>query len=240
MFKKKENSTNEKKPKIKKIRKKRKISINSIFFLLISLVLTAALFIGLIVLENKLNGKVIYTKIVAAKKTVEKGVVITEDNADKYFYLRNYVISDVPDGGVQKISDLIGYRTSISLIEDEIVLMKDFENLETKTQNIKTPVQVAISAGSLINTAGGTIREGDIVNIAITSNSGQLGEKYSATYLMENVYVSAALNSNGVKIPSSDMTTPATILLLIIEKDDELVLTKALANSQTLRISKVR
>lgn len=227
-------------PKVKIIRQRKKINFNSIFFILISLILTAALFIGLITLENRLSGEIIYTNVVVAKTDITKGVTITKDNAKKYFEMKNIVYSDAVDGVLYNIDNLIGYRTSVPLVEGEAALLKDFENLNTRTEHLQDPVQVAVDTGALSSIAGGILREGDLINIVITIDSKDTdGQRYVSSYAMENVYVSAAMDSSGRTIAGDDTKTPSTMLLLIIEKADELVFADALANGRAIRISKV-
>jgi len=229
-------------PKIKKIKQRKRISFNSIFFLLVSLVLTICLFIGLVILENRLSGKVIYTSVVVAKNNMDSDVVITEENVNKFFHKQNIVQSDAVDGVLYDVSALIGLKSRVPLVKDEPALLKDFENLSSKTSHIQNPVQVAIDTGSLSTIAGGILREGDTVNIAITTEiktSSSVRGEYVSTYVMEGAYISAAMSSSGSKIDGNDKDTPATMLLLIIEKDDELTLSDALANGKIIRVSKV-
>ena len=66
----------EKKPKIQKIKQpKKKIKASSLAFVLLSLVLTIALFFGLVLLQNVLSEKIVYQSVVVAKEEIGRAHV---------------------------------------------------------------------------------------------------------------------------------------------------------------------
>lgn len=66
-------------------------------------------------------------------------------------------------------------------------------------------------------------------------------EKKSVDYnwQMEYVYVSGVKDSSGITIPNTDTSTAASLIMIIIEKEDAIALDNALNNSSQLRLAKV-
>lgn len=58
-------------------------------------------------------------------------------------------------------------------------------------------------------------------------------------YVLQNVTVEKALDSKGVEIKAGDTETSASILMFIIDKDEEVPINNALANCSGIRVSKV-
>ena len=231
--------------KIHKIEKKKKFRLSNVLFVLLSFLLTAGLFLGLMSLENRFSGTVIYTNVLKAKTNIPKNTVITKDNFSQFFELSEVVITDDINGSLKDGTNLYGKKNTVALVPGEIILEKDFISLNQYTDSLKEPVYMAISSvpATLATSAGGMIREGDLINIIISFDngftSGSVQERYESQYLMENVYVSQTMTADGTVIKSSDTTSVASIVLVMIEKEDEILLTKALAGGSGIRFSKV-
>lgn len=236
----------ERKPKVKKIKTKKKFKASSIFFFFISLVLTVFVFMGLIIAENRLSGKTVYKEVLTVKKEVPVGEIITKENLSDYFVVSKIDIIDDVDGSFTNSERLLGKKALVPLVKNEVVLEKDFENICQYVEVLENPVQVAVDVGSLADIAGGIIREGDLVNINVSYASAlimdsSLGVKlpYASVFDLENVYVSGAIDSNGVRIAPSDTEANAVMLIFTVEKETETALTDALTNGNLIRISKV-
>lgn len=235
-----------KKPKIKKIKNKKKITFSSVLFFFISLILTLFVFVGLIIAENVLSEKAAYVDIVVASKDIPAGEVITSENVSKYFKVAQVDIINNTKDSLSDINSLVGKKAIVPVIEGEIVLLKDFTFLNEYTDNIKEPVQIGINIGSLADAAGGIIREGDLINISVSYKASMVEETeenskfpYASTFVIENVYVDCAMDNNGEIIKPADTEKCATLLLLTVEKETEILLSNAMTNGSLLRVSKV-
>ena len=227
-------------PKVKKIREKKKYKFGDALFIIVSLVITAVVFIGLIVLENRLSGKVIYSDVVTAKTNVPKNTIITEKNLNDYFEIKKVDSIDDVSGSLSDLNSLLNKKSEVSLVRGEIILLKDFIALNKYTDDIVNPVTIAVNAGNLSDIAGGIIRAGDLINISVayTNTDKDVAGRFKSTYVIENVYVSKAMDSSGAEIGSSDTKGTSTMLLLIVDKETEQIINNALANGELLRISK--
>lgn len=63
--------------------------------------------------------------------------------------------------------------------------------------------------------------------------------EFYARYMLENIYVEKVLTADGVEISSTDKSSAAGIIVLVVPKEIELKLNNILSNCQNMRISKV-
>lgn len=106
----------EKKPKIQKIKQpKKKIKASSLAFVLLSLVLTIALFFGLVLLQNVLSEKIVYQSVVVAKEDIPENTILTMENADKYLTMKNLNILDMTSTTLTSADDLLGRKARVML-----------------------------------------------------------------------------------------------------------------------------
>lgn len=166
----------ENKPKIKRIKEPRvKKSSGSLLFTGLSLILTIAMFIGLIFLQDYLSEKITYKQVVVAKKDIPDNEIITEENLEKYFTVKSINILDTTAGALADANTLLGKKAIIPLYEGEAVSEKDFENISAYTEGIENPVEVSVKITDIADADGGKIRKGDLVNLTMMFTKAQLG-----------------------------------------------------------------
>lgn len=165
----------EKKPKIQKVKQpKKKIKASSLAFVLLSLVLTIALFFGLVLLQNVLSEKIVYQSVVVAKEDIPENTILTMENADKYLTMKNLNILDMTSTTLTSADDLLGRKARVMLSKGECVTLKDFEDVNAYTKDITDPVEVSIEIASAANADGGKLRTGDLINITMMYTKDQL------------------------------------------------------------------
>lgn len=165
----------EKKPKIQKVKQpKKKIKASSLIFVLLSLVLTIALFFGLVLLQNVLSEKIVYQSVVVAKEDIPENTILTRENADKYLTMKNLNILDMTSTTLTTADDLLGRKAKVMLSKGECVTLKDFEDVNAYTKDIVDPVEVSIEISSAANADGGKLRTGDLINITMMYTKDQL------------------------------------------------------------------
>lgn len=177
----------EKKPRVKKIGMGNKIKASSVMLIVLSLVLTVALFFGLIVLQNKFSQEIVYQPILVAKTNIPVKTIITEDNIDKYFTYRQTNVLDITSGDLSSADKLIGRQAIVELVAGENVMLKDFEEISIYTSRLKNPIEISIPLGSIENSDGGKIRTGDIINITMMYSTTQLKSGTNTIDMGQNV-----------------------------------------------------
>lgn len=237
----------------------------NIAFVFLSLLLTAGLFVGLIFLQNYLSEEITYKTVIVAKSDIPENTIFTKENATKYLKFKQINILDAPNGTLISADFILGKKNIVPIIEGEYIFDKDFEDLKVYTEYIENPIEVSLDVSTVSYSYGGKLRGGDLINIIVSTSSNPNDkantnetvinkdtedteendkmetQKYFggySSYLLKNVYVSKALDASGKEIPSTDVLNNANILILIIDKKDELKLTNALFNTK-IYLSKV-
>ena len=172
---------------VKKLKKekegKKGFQMSTLLFALLALILTVALFFGLIVLQNHLSEEIIYTDVIVAKADIPEGMILTMENAATYLERRQVNSLTIPRGSINDPSVIIGQRTRVELITGEMLSIKDFENLNVYLDKImdKDPVEISIAAPAAADADGGKIRAGDLINITMMFTDEQLGKEGSSS-----------------------------------------------------------
>ena len=107
----------------------------------------------------------------------------------------------------------------------------DTSMTETTTQT-QVPVETKINEVKLNDTKMLTDDNFD-------SSSKDYAYDMYGEYVLQDVTVEKALDSKGVEIKAGDTETSASILMFIIDKDEEVPINNALANCSGIRVSKV-
>lgn len=188
------NAISGKKPKIAKIktnkRQSLKITASSLLWAAIALVVTVALFIGLLFLQNYLSDEVIYKSVVIAKTDIPENTIITKENAEKYLTMKNINILDTPAGALQSADTLVNTKTKINVYSGEIFTQYYVTDINKYTDNFIDPVEVSIPVASAENADGGKIRPGDVINVTMMYSSEQVG-RINSSYTSDNTTSSA-------------------------------------------------
>lgn len=121
------------------------------------------------------------------------------------------------DFGIDDDSVIVNYDDEL-LFDDEII----DENIDDEIKIIDTSANEASS-----------------ISVTTTSPLGEYIFEYYSKYVLENLYVVKALDSSGTEISPTDTTSSASILIFVIEKENETALNNALANCSNIRISKI-
>lgn len=172
-----------KKPNVKNLNKQNKRGmISSIAFALLALVLTVVVFAGLVYAENALTDNIVYKEVVVAKSDIPENEIVTEANMNQYFTIKSVNVLDATSDSIANLNPVMGMRTKVALLKDEIVTTKDFENIESYTNDIENPIEVSIDIGHIANADAGKLRAGDVVNLSFMYSRTQLNLSADANY----------------------------------------------------------
>lgn len=214
-------------------------------YIIISLVLTVILFIGLLFIKEKIASDVKYVNVATVIKDVSQGEIITSKNVEDYFKIEKVPSDQNIKGTYEKLKDIKDVKTKVDLKEGEVVAEKDFVDTNKYVDDIKNPVLTSIAVSSVSNAVGGSLREGDIINISVITNQSTSGSSVGTvgadkkTYNFNTVYVDNAKDNNGADIAIDDKESSATVFSVILNKEDSDNLNAALNNGSLVRIEKV-
>lgn len=214
-------------------------------YIIISLVLTVILFIGLLFVKEKIASDVKYVNVATVIKDVSQGEIITSKNVEDYFKIEKVPSDRNIKGTYEKLKDIKDVKTKVDLKEGEVVAEKDFVDTNKYVDDIKNPVLTSIAVSSVSNAVGGSLREGDVINISVITNQSASGSSVGTvgadkkTYNFNTVYVDSAKDNNGADIAIDDKESSATVFSVILNKEDSDNLNAALNNGSLVRIEKV-
>lgn len=183
----------------------------------VCLVLGIVIFGSMLFVASNILGADEYVNVVVTTKSIKKGTKITSDNCNELLKTVKLPMSGVPTNHFSSTDELAGYFTTVKYDELGMITTSGVASEKSMTEMIKNPVEVSISLQSLDAAVGGILREGDYINIY----SIQSGTDEKAILIMENAYITKALDSSGHAISRSDSESTATILNLLIPKSIE-------------------
>lgn len=203
--------------------------------LLISAILACGVTAGLIAFEaNMLSNYETIEALAVARGAgaIASGTVINENNASKYFELKEIPKDMQVENAVTGYEQLIGMQATEDMYENQIVLSSSFKNIDELLDGITDPVEVSVKAGDLSQIVGGILREGDLIDISVVNEEGKNES------ILNAVYVAKAFNSSGEKLEkNSETASTAMIVNIIISKADEQLLNEKIQNG-IIRIAK--
>lgn len=203
--------------------------------IVVSLIISIAFFITLLMIEKTIltpNGT---TKILIATQNIEKNTVLTSQKIDELFKVKEVdtelrLENSILEIEKEKIKDTILAK---DIEKGEIISSNSLINKESILSNLNDPIELSFKVADISQGVGGTIREGDMINISIINDISKENEP-----VFENVYVNKALTSDGKEVKRGDSIATATVNI-IISKNDESELNKALGLG-TIRVSRAK
>ena len=223
---------------VQEINAKQKSRTKSLVGIFAGIVIAAIVFVALLVIQKNILDKEETAKVYAVKEELSIGVKVEASNIDTYFKAQEVPVKILPEGYIKygETDKLLDKFVNKTYITNDIVTDRFLVTYEDMVSKIENPVEVSFAPGGLPAAVGGILREGDRINIyKITSNktTGVVSE-----CIMGEAYITKAFNGSGEAIKTTDKTTPATLLNLIISSDIEAEFHEAMY-AGTLRLSKI-
>ena len=155
-------------------------------------------------------------KTAAARKTIEKGTQITEENAGQLFVIRETDRAMLPEGTVTTLEELKGKVLSETLWKNEIVTRKDLSDRALVEASMEEPTELTFTATSIADSAGGTVRSGDAINVGILYQTDTGQSRYRLAG--EDIYVAEALDDSGRPVSGQKGEAACTMFRVIMER----------------------
>lgn len=222
-------------PKVQDLNLKEKKETGQYVYAIIGVLVAAVLFTALVYLERYINTPKHATMTVVASKEIPKGTVITKDNWKEFLTGKSMDDLYRPKDALSSVNALIGTKTLVDIGKGSILSTKETASTKDVEQSFTDPVEVSISVSS-DNADAGLLRKGDLVNFMLSGNSdGSL----TADFAMENVYIKQTFDGDGNPIATNDQTTKASVLQILLNKDDQSAFSKAINSGETMTVSRV-
>ena len=155
----------------------------------------AAVFIGLVSLQNSLIERPEVVDVVVAKNTIASNAFIDKGKAADYFDVIKVNKEAVSDGSYTTLEDVekeLPAYTGTDLAKNSMVTSLSWNRIKDKEKNYEKRAETGFKVDSIDKAVSGTVRAGDYVTIKMMDK--QTGEEIGS---YEHIYVSGAYGSDG-------------------------------------------
>ena len=155
------------------------------------------------------------TSVVIAAADIKEGTLIDDTNLNEYFKMKDSSL--VTDSTLKNLDGITG-KASVNISKGEIVTTQRFTDTSSEKDKFENPVMLTYTVSEPTYAVGGSIREGDIVDIMETITKDEVK---SSKLLVKDAYVLTAWDSSGNVISRDDTTSAAVTFTVYVERSDE-------------------
>ena len=148
---------------------------------------------------------------------IKEGTLIDDTNVNEYFKMKDVNSSLVTDSTLKNLDGITG-KASVNISKGEIVTTQRFTDTSSEKDKFENPVMLTYTVSEPTYAVGGSIREGDIVDIMETITKDEVK---SSKLLVKDAYVLTAWDSSGNVISRDDTTSAAVTFTVYVERSDE-------------------
>lgn len=198
---------------------KSRFEAKSITRVVVSLFVAVAAFIGATYYESYLLSDKNVTSVVVATADIKKGMLIDETNVNEYFKMKEVNSSLVSKDTLQSLDDITG-KTSVDITKGEIITSQRLIDISKERDRFKDPVIITYAVTEPSYAVGGSLREGDIVDIMEVITDEETG-KTTSQVLIEDAYILTAWDNSGNVISRDDTAASAMSFAVYVEREEE-------------------
>ncbi len=151
--------------------------------------------------------------IYTAVSRIPKGQLITEENYEKYFELRQLDSSCIPPFGIRSLDQINGLAAKTDIDQGVLLTQGMFDALDEVLGSMERPVIAGFKAEDLYQVVSGVLRGGDRVSIYAVKED-------SVLLVWDNVYVQQVFDASGAVITGEDTSTPAQRINVYLDQKD--------------------
>lgn len=239
-----------------KRKKENKKERSSLLIFMVCLVAAMITYTGALLLQRNIleQAKEPVTEVYTAVKDMERNTFLDDGNFDSYFKLEGRPNSSLPENHItaKDRSVLIGTYAARDYAAKDIVTTKGFSAAVSVKNEIEAPIEISFGVPDLAQAVGGTIRQGDRINIyAVREVPGETGDtslsteqrekSYQCMEIYTNAFVTGAYTAAGDAIAADadpETDAPTTVISVLIPMAAEQEFDLAL-ESGTIRVSRV-
>lgn len=218
--------------------------------LILFIVLGFAVYIALSAIQidfiesHKVKTAVVYTAVT----DIKKGTKITA--AEGCFIAADRPIDSIPVNAITDLAEVLGTYAVRDYAGKDVVTKEGFRKTADVSAGIKNPIEVSIGVDDLAQVVGGSIREGDYINIyavrsrkdtSLEREEGAGQEELVCEEIYLKAYVTGAYTTAGnesLQKGEGVEEQPATILNILLPMEVERAFHLAV-ESGTIRVSRI-
>lgn len=201
----------------------------------LSLLMAAIIFAVVIALQNKIanpNGK---AEVYYSQQYISKNTVINKYNFDKYFIKREVSKDNLVEDAITNKEELLEIYTAENILKGEQISRKRIDKNSNRLKDIPNKVEYSIKFSDISEVAGGTLREGDVIDLILTENQDN---KVITQTELKNVIISKAIAADGSLI-NRDSKAAASALNLYLSAVDAHKLDNAVERGKIKALKKL-
>lgn len=164
---------------------------------------------------------------------IKSGTMLSEDMLSNYFQEVKVNKELTTESTISDISLLKDMYVTQNVYVNELMNLNDVLPKNEVIEIKDDMVEIGIDVEKLSQSVGGTLREGDFVDIYVVDNN-----TYVSQLVLRNVYISKAFASDGTIIPKGNNTSSTMTFNIYISSEDANRLNEKCAMG-TIRLSKI-
>lgn len=179
--------------------------------------LIAAIIVYCVMLNVEKNVMGAYEKgtVLVAVKDMEKGVVLTEENADSYLEAKEMDKGLIPETAFTDKETLYQQIVAQKVDKGALITEAMVTDLEQLENTMREPVVAGFKADDLYQVVSGILRSGDRIHIYTVDT--ETGEAY---LIWDNVLVREVFDSSGAIVSAEDQSTAVQRVNVLMEKEN--------------------
>jgi hypothetical protein len=197
--------------------------------------MAAIIFVVVIALQNKIANPSGKTEVYYSQQYISKNTVINKENFDKYFIKKEVSKDKLVEDAITNKDELIEVYAVENILKSEQVSRKRIEKNSNRLKDIPNKVEYSIKFSDISEVAGGTLREGDVIDLILTENQDN---KIITQTELKNVIISKAIAADGSLI-SRDSKIAASALNLYLSAVDAHKLDNAVERGKIKALKKL-
>ncbi len=205
---------------------KKKKKGGSAGYILVGLILAVIVYIALVAIEKNILEHQDTKEVLVATAIIPKGTLVSNDNWEQYFKLKEMYSDIVPENSAVDITTLSDKYALFDIEPNTIVSPSMFIEDDSVKLGLEDPVLVSFTAANLTDNVAGIIRAGDYIDIysiksvAVSEGISTKVQKEIAPYL-ENVYVEGVYTAAGVPVSGQEeQATVASVYTIYIDRSN--------------------
>lgn len=200
------------KEKVAGIKKPKNRNNRNLLGFVFSILVAVCVFVGLTSYQSRILSAYEKCVRVVAVKDIAAGTMISEQNAGTYFKEQEIEVRRDVTQPVENVNDLVGYVSQSDIAAGQTLSYMNFATAESLAGDISDTVYLSFTVNEAGNAVGGTIREGNIIDVDVATEEGVVSAG-------ESIYVNAVYDSGYVKLTEAD-EAPATTIEVALSSDD--------------------
>lgn len=179
------------------------------------LLISVVVFLVLLFVQYSISNGTETVEVICAKTDLCEGTVINEQNASDYLTFAKVDARMVPESALKEKQDVMNRQTTRILRKNELLTTTSVCDDKYRSENYSKPITISFQLGNISYGLAGRVRSGNLVTIHAIDKSTNKDRE-----IVKSAYVTRVFDADGKEILSTDTENTASIIEVVIDKDD--------------------